>query len=38
MKTKNACILLLAALTMTACEYDDSALWEQVNQRTTSRT
>ena len=34
MKTKNACILLLAALTMTACEYDDSALWEQVNQNT----
>ena len=34
MKTKNACILLLAALTMTACKYDDSALWEQVNQNT----
>ena len=34
MKTKNVCILLLAALTMTACEYDDSALWEQVNQNT----
>ena len=34
MKTKNACILLLAALTMTACDYDDSALWEQVNQNT----
>ena len=32
--TKNACILLLAALTMTACKYDDSALWEQVNQNT----
>ena len=26
--------MLLAALTMTACEYDDSALWEQVNQNT----
>ena len=34
MKTKNACILLLAALALTACEYDDSALWEQVNQNT----
>ena len=34
MKTKNACILLLAALALTACKYDDSALWEQVNQNT----
>ena len=34
MKTKNACVLLLAALALTACEYDDSALWEQVNQNT----
>ena len=34
MKAKNACILLLAALVLTACKYDDSALWEQVNQNT----
>ena len=34
MKAKNTCILLLAALMMTACKYDDSALWEQVNQIT----
>ena len=26
--------MLLAALALTACEYDDSALWEQVNQNT----
>ena len=34
MKAKNVLILLLAALAMTACDYDDSALWEQVNQNT----
>ena len=26
--------MLLAALALTACKYDDSALWEQVNQNT----
>lgn len=34
MKAKNVFTMLLAALTMTACDYDDSALWEQVNQNT----
>ena len=34
MKAKKVFNLLLAALTMTACKYDDSALWEQVNQNT----
>ena len=31
---KTLTLLLLAALTMTACKYDDSELWEQVNQNT----
>lgn len=35
MKTrKTLTLLLLAALTLAACKYDDSALWEQVNQNT----
>jgi len=35
MKTrKTLTLLLLAALTFAACKYDDSALWEQVNQNT----
>ena len=34
MKAKNVFTMLLAALAMTACDYDDSALWEQVNQNT----
>ena len=35
MKTrKTLTFLLLAALTLAACKYDDSALWEQVNQNT----
>ncbi|HIZ91940.1 MAG TPA: leucine-rich repeat protein [Candidatus Bacteroides merdavium] len=34
MKARKSLTLLLAALTMTACKYDDSALWEQVNQIT----
>lgn len=25
-------LLLLASLTLAACKYDDSELWEQVNQ------
>ena len=33
MKARKA-LLLLAALTLAACKYDDSALWEQVNQNT----
>ena len=31
---KTLTLLLLAALTLAACKYDDSALWEQVNQNT----
>ena len=31
---KTLTLLLLAALTFAACKYDDSALWEQVNQNT----
>ena len=35
MKTrKTLTLLLLAALTLAACKYDDSELWEQVNQNT----
>ena len=35
MKTrKTLTLLLLAALTLAACKYDDSVLWEQVNQNT----
>ena len=34
MKARKAFLLLLAALTFAACKYDDSALWEQVNQNT----
>ena len=35
MKTrKTLTLLLLAALTFAACKYDDSELWEQVNQNT----
>ena len=34
MKARKAFLLLLAALTLAACKYDDSALWEQVNQNT----
>ena len=34
MKARKSLTLLLAALTLTACDYDDSALWEQVNQNT----
>ena len=35
MKTrKTLTFLLLAALTLAACKYDDSELWEQVNQNT----
>lgn len=35
MKTRKALtLLLLAALTLAACKYDDSELWEQVNQNT----
>ena len=31
---KTLTLLLLAALTLAACKYDDSELWEQVNQNT----
>ena len=31
---KTLTLLLLAALTLAACKYDDSVLWEQVNQNT----
>ena len=31
---KTLTLLLLAALTFAACKYDDSELWEQVNQNT----
>ena len=34
MKARKSLTLLLAALALTACDYDDSALWEQVNQNT----
>ena len=34
MKARKAFLLLLAALTLAACKYDDSELWEQVNQNT----
>ena len=34
MKARKAFLLLLAVLTFAACKYDDSALWEQVNQNT----
>jgi hypothetical protein len=34
MKARKAFLLLLAALTFAACKYDDSELWEQVNQNT----
>ncbi len=34
MKTRNRLSILLVALTLTACGYDDSELWEQVNQNT----
>ena len=34
MKARKTFLLLLAALTFAACKYDDSALWEQVNQNT----
>ena len=34
MKARKTLTLLLAALTLAACKYDDSALWEQVNQNT----
>ena len=34
MKARKTLALLLAALAMTACEYDDSEIWEQVNQNT----
>lgn len=35
MKTRKILtLLLLAALTLAACKYDDSELWEQVNQNT----
>ena len=35
---KTLTLLLLAALTFAACKYDDSALWEQVNQNTEELT
>ena len=34
MRARKSLTLLLAALALTACKYDDSALWEQVNQNT----
>lgn len=34
MKTRKTLTILLAALAMTACKYDDTDLWEQVNQNT----
>ena len=34
MKARKTLTLLLAALALTACKYDDSDLWEQVNQNT----
>lgn len=34
MKTRGTFFFLLAALTLAACKYDDSELWEQVNQNT----
>lgn len=38
MKARKALLLLLAALTLAACKYDDSELWEQVNQNTEDLT
>ena len=32
MKARKTLTLLLAALALTACKYDDSALWEQLDQ------
>ena len=32
MKARKTLPLMLAALALTACKYDDSALWEQLDQ------
>lgn len=38
MKARKTMTLLLAALALTACKYDDSELWEQVNRNTEHYT
>ena len=38
MEARKTLTLMLAALALTACKYDDSELWEQVNRNTEHYT